>query len=201
VRLWDLNTGQVQELKGHRGSFWDMALSWDGQLLASAGLDGIVRLWDLNTGQVQELKGHQGRVYQVEFSWDSQLLASAGVNGIVRLWDLNTGQVQAFTDNHSKVNQVEFSPDGQLLASAGRDRTVRLWDLAGRQIAQFEGTWMVFHPDGTQLATIDGNTIKLWRVDTLDGLLARGCACLRSDLRYSSVNPELKAFCDGLLEE
>ena len=202
VRLCDLNTGQVQqELKGHRGEVKQLQFSRDGHLLASTGLDGIVRLWDLNTGQVQELKGHQGRVYQVEFSWDSQLLASAGVNGIVRLWDLNTGQVQAFTDNHSKVNQVEFSPDGQLLASAGRDRTVRLWDLAGRQIAQFEGTWMVFHPDGTQLATIDGNTIKLWRVDTLDGLLARGCACLRSDLRYSSVNPELKAFCDGLLEE
>ncbi|NEQ09054.1 MAG: hypothetical protein F6K37_24855 [Moorea sp. SIO4E2] len=202
VRLWDLNTGQVQqELKGHPGWVWQMALSWDGQLLASAGLDGIMRVWNIKTRQVQELKGHQGRVYQVEFSWDSQLLASAGVNGIVRLWDVNTGQVQAFTEHHSKVDQVEFSPDGQLLASAGRDRTVRLWDLAGRQIAQFEGTRLVFHPDGTQLATIDGYTIKLWRVDTLDGLLARGCAYLRSNSRNSYVNPELKAFCDGLLEE
>ncbi|EGJ31600.1 MULTISPECIES: hypothetical protein [Moorena] len=201
VRVWDLNTGQVQDLKAHRGWVWQMALSWDGQLLASAGLDGIMRVWNIKTRQVEELKGHQGRVYQVEFSWDSQLLASAGVNGIVRLWDVNTGQVQAFTDNHSKVDQVEFSPDGQLLASAGRDRTVRLWDLAGRQIAQFEGTRLVFHPDGTQLATIDGYTIKLWRVDTLDGLLARGCAYLRSNSRNSYVNPELKAFCDGLLEE
>ena len=201
LRLWDLNTGQVQELKGHRGWVWQMALSWDGQLLASAGVDGIMRVWNIKTRQVQALKGYRGRVYQVEFSWDSQLLASAGVNGIVRLWDIKNGEVQAFTDHDSKVDQVEFSPDGQLLASAGRDRTVRLWDLAGLQIAQFKGTRLVFNPDGTQLATIDGNTIKLWRVDTLDGLLARGCACLRSNFRNSSVNPELKAFCDGLLEE
>ncbi|WP_424096323.1 hypothetical protein [Moorena producens] len=201
LRLWDLNTGQVQELKGHRGWVWQMALSWDGQLLASAGVDGIMRVWNIKTRQVQELKGHQGRVYQVEFSPDSQLLASAGVNGIVRLSDINTGQVQAFREHHSRVDQVEFSPDSQLLASAGRDHTVRLWDLAGRQIAQFKGTRLVFNPDGTQLATIDGNTIKLWRVDTLDGLLARGCACLRSNFRNSSVNPELKAFCYGLLEE
>ncbi|NEQ60720.1 MAG: hypothetical protein F6K53_26190 [Moorea sp. SIO4A1] len=206
LRLWDLNTAQVQELKGHRGWVWQMALSWDGQLLASAGVDGIVRLWDIKTRQVQELKGHQGQVSQVEFSRDGQVLASAGEDGMVRLWDVNTGQVQAFTDHHSKVDQVEFSPDGQLLASAGNDSTVRLWDLAGRQIAQFEGTRLVFHPDGRQLATIDEDTInedtiKLWRVDTLDGLLARGCACLGSYFRNSSVNPELKAFCDGLLEE
>ena len=202
VRLWDVNTGQVrQELKGHKGSVRQVALRRDGQLLASAGFDKIVRLWDFNTGQVQELKGHQGQVSQVEFSPDGQLLASAGEDGMVRLWDVNTGQVQAFTDHHSKVDQVEFSPDGQLLASAGVDRTVRLWDLAGRQIAQFEGTRLVFHPDGRQLATVDGDTIKLWRLDTLDGLLARGCACLRSNFRNSYVNPELKAFCYGLLEE
>ncbi|AOY84237.1 hypothetical protein BJP36_34240 [Moorena producens JHB] len=200
VRLWDLNTGQVQEFKGHRGWVWQMALSWDGQLLASAGVDGIMRVWNIKTTQVQALKGHQGRVDQVKFSWDSQLLASVGFKGIVRLWDINTGQVQAFTEHHSKVDQVEFSPDGQLLASAGRDHTVRLWDLAGRQIAQFKGTRLVFNPDGTQLATIDGNTIKLWRVDTLDQLLARGCAYLRSNFSNSSVNPELKQFCDGLLD-
>ncbi|NEO77928.1 AAA family ATPase [Moorena sp. SIO4G3] len=200
VRLWDIKTSQVQELKGHQGDVWQVALSWDGQLLASAGVDEMVRLWKLNTAQVQQLKGHQGRVYQLALSRNGQLLASAGDYGMVRLWDINTGQVQQLKGHQSLVEQVEFSPDGQLLASAGGDRTVRLWDLGGRQIAQFEGTRLVFNPDGTQLATIDGDTIKLWRVDTLDGLLARGCTCLRSNSRNSYVNPELKAFCDRLLD-
>ncbi|WP_424096331.1 hypothetical protein [Moorena producens] len=201
VRLWVLNTGQVQELKGHEGLVWQLEFSGDGQLLASAGDYGMVRLWDVNTGQVQALKEHQGKVSQVAFSRDGQLLASAGDYGIVRLWDVNTGQVQELKGHQGKVSQVEFSRDGQLLASAGDDRTVRLWDLRGREIAQFQGNPMVFNPDGTQLATIDGDTIKLWRVDTLDGLLARGCAWLGSYFRNSSVNPELKAFCDCLLEE
>ena len=201
VRLWDLNTGQVQQLKGPQS--WVRQVKWsrDGQLLASAGEDEMVRLWNVNTGQVQQLKAYQLWVDQLEFSRDGQLLASAGVDGIVSLWDLNTGQIQPLKGHQAWVDQVEFSPDGQLLASAGHDRTIRLWDLRGRQIAQFEGTRLVFNPDGTQLATLDGYTIKLWQVDTLDGLLARGCAYLRSDFRNSSVNPELKAFCDCLLEE
>ncbi|NET84492.1 MAG: hypothetical protein F6J94_22000 [Moorea sp. SIO1F2] len=201
VRLWDLDTGQIHELEGHQGRVYQVEFSPDCQLLASAGDYGIVRLWNLKTGQVQQFKGHHGKVYQVEFSPDGELLASAGDYGIVRLWNLKTGQVQQFIGHQGRVYQVEFSPDGQLLASAGGDHTVRLWDLAGRQIAQFEGTRLVFHPDGTQLATVDGDTIKLWRLDTLDGLLARGCAYLRSNFRDSSVNPELKAFCDHLLEE
>ena len=201
VRLWDLKTRQVQELKGHRGWVKQLEFSPDGQLLASAGEDRIVRLWVLNTGQVQEFKGHEGLVWQLEFSPDGQLLASAGDYGMVRLSDVNTGQVQELKGHQGKVSQVAFSPDGQLLASAGDDRTVRLWDLTGRQIAQFEGTKMVFNLDWTQLATLDGDTIKLWRVDTLDGLLTRGCAWLSSYFRNSSVNPELKEFCDCLLEE
>ncbi len=200
VRLWYLNTRQSQPLKGHRGWVRQVEFSQDGQLLASAGEDRIVRLWNLNTGEFQTLKGHQGSIDQVQFSRDSQLLASAGEYGIVRLWDLNTGEFQEFTGHQGKVDQLEFSPNGQLLASAGDDRTVRLWDLRGRQIAQFEGTRLVFNPDGTQLATVDGDTVKLWRVDTLDGLLARGCAWLGSYFRNSSVNPELKEFCDCLLE-
>ncbi len=201
VRLWNLNTGEFQTLKGHQGSIDQVEFSRDSQLLASAGEYGILRLWDLNTGEFQQFQRHQGKVNQVKFSQDGQLLASAGEYGIVRLWDLNTGEFQQFTGHQGNVNQVEFSPNGQLVASAGDDCTVRLWDLRGRQIGQFEGIRLVFNPDGTQLATIDGDTVKLWRVDTLNGLLARGCAWLGSYFRNSSVNPELKEFCDCLLEE
>lgn len=46
-------------LTGHTDIIWDMALSRDGKLLASASRDGIVRLWDLESqAELLELQGH-----------------------------------------------------------------------------------------------------------------------------------------------
>jgi len=54
VRLWDATTGNAMTreplltLKGHAGSVWDVAFSWDGQFFASCGGrkgKGEVRIW------------------------------------------------------------------------------------------------------------------------------------------------------------
>src|SRR5262249_33161772 len=37
---------RVATLEGHSGTVYDVALSADGQLLASGGTDGMVRLWE-----------------------------------------------------------------------------------------------------------------------------------------------------------
>ncbi|NEP35544.1 hypothetical protein, partial [Moorena sp. SIO3B2] len=175
VRLWDLNTGQVQqEFKGHWGWVWPMAFSRNGQHLAIAGGNGIVRLWDLNTGQVQKLlKEPRGWVWQLQFSRDGQLLASVGLDGIVRLWDLNTGQVQQELKGHPGwVWQMALSWDGQLLASAGLDGIMRVWNIKTRQVQELKGhqgrVYQVeFSWDSQLLASAGVNGIvRLWDVKT-----------------------------------
>jgi WD40 repeat protein len=63
-----------------------MALSPEGQRLATASVDGSVRVWDLESGEGRSLRGHEGPVLHVAFSRDGRHVLSAGYDGTVRLW-------------------------------------------------------------------------------------------------------------------
>src|SRR5438309_1229523 len=145
----DAATGQLlASLQGHTGAVWGVALSADGELLASGGFEGTVRLWETTTGRpLATLQGHTGGVRGVALSADGRLLASGGGDGTVRLWSLadmrglgvsmlgmqeaGSAQLLASLQAHiGGVRSVALSADGQLLASGGVEGTVRLWSLA-----------------------------------------------------------------------
>ena len=79
-------------IQTHSGPVYAVALSADGRLLASGGMDGTVRLWEVTNGQqLAVLEGHTSGVWGVVLNADGQLLASGSFDGSVRLWEANSG--------------------------------------------------------------------------------------------------------------
>lgn len=158
-------------LNGHKGRVLGIAISPDGQRIASTHQQSTIFLWGPDGRLLHRLNSHQGEVNDVAFSPDGQTLASVGQDGTVRIWSREGALLKTIKAHQKRVQSVVFSPDGQYLTSAGEDKLVKLWSLDGKLIRTFTGhrnfVWDVaFSPDGRSLASTGwDNTVILWNLD------------------------------------
>src|SRR5262249_40401596 len=78
------------ETREHRGYYSVAALSPDGKLVATGGIDGTIRLWELGSGKlVRALLGHDSYVHGLAFSPGGRYLASGGAwDRTARIWEV-----------------------------------------------------------------------------------------------------------------
>lgn len=131
------NLGQDEQLAPlaqlNQNSCSSIALSNDGQILASGSQKGEVLLWQVSTQKSSCLSSkHQNLVTSVVFSRDGSNLAS-GDHEKIKLW--NIGNYQKIDDifrGFGWIYALAFSLNGELLASTSEAR-IYLWDLKLKQ--------------------------------------------------------------------
>lgn len=165
----------LHTLTGHSRWVMATAISPDGQLAASGGLDDTIRVWNLTSGQLlRTLTGHTKAVNCLTFTPDGQSLISGSDDDTIRVWQVSTGKLLKTLTGHSRdVNAVTVHADGYLLASGSEDRTVRLWNLTtGEVMRVLTGLAgmvrsVAISPDAQTIASggLD-NQIKLWSLKT-----------------------------------
>ena len=123
----------VRTVDAHKGWVRALALSKDGQTLATCGNDQLVKLWSVADGKLlRELAGHQSHVYNVAFHPGGKSLVSADHKGGIKEWDLASGKATrdldgavlwkydpTFRADIGGIRAMAFSPDGAQLACAG----------------------------------------------------------------------------------
>ncbi|KIK41072.1 hypothetical protein CY34DRAFT_806482 [Suillus luteus UH-Slu-Lm8-n1] len=173
LRLWDLETGVVlKKMEGHRSVVWALAVSRDGQMIASSAENGEFIAWHGETGEslTQPIQAHSNLINSVDFSPDGTVLATGSFDGMTKFWCTKTWQMQGDPIECGYVHCVRYSPSGELLAIATTDN-IQIYNPGTRErVASFKGhitlnMSLAWTPDGTRLLSGgDRNdpTIREW---------------------------------------
>src|SRR5262245_26994917 len=75
---------QLAYLSGHEGAVRDVAITTDGRLIVSAGVDGTLRVWDRASGELlRTRRAHDKPILQFAGSPDGAAVALATADGWV----------------------------------------------------------------------------------------------------------------------
>jgi WD40 repeat protein len=108
-----------------------IALTANGQLIASSLRDGRKRFWDVQSGKERyDIEDSPHRTELIVYSPSGRLLAVAGQGKEIRIIESATGnRVRDLTGHGSAISSLLFAGDDRTLISGSEDTTCLVWDL------------------------------------------------------------------------
>jgi WD40 repeat protein len=185
---------QTEGVSSNVEYFFGVALSPDGQRLATRCSNSSLAMWDVSTGKQTSFLQDAGQHGPIAFSPDGKLLAAARGSEVALLdaADLTRAPLQTFGCKDGVVALAWRTGTPAYLATGGPDRTIRLWQQGRADpVALLPGHGDVIQAlawsrDGSLLASGSADrSVRLWRVDMLTADLGDLRTLLRDVKRWT----------------
>lgn len=141
AQLWDVASGErLGQALPCRGMLIAVAISRDGQTLATGDWSGVVQLWEASSKRPlgPPLQKLGGNIVALALSPDEHTLLTDRIDVYFtpeqlhtssQLWDPATRHSKGSLIGHElAIRDAAFSHDGRLLLTGSYDQTARLWD-------------------------------------------------------------------------
>lgn len=125
-----LQSGWVRD--AHHAGTRCVAISPDGNHVATGGGDNMIRVWRSDTGdEVAVLRGAISAIKCVRFDNTGTILTSSHLDGTVRCWRIDGAQQprEIAVPTSSRMTAIGFSPDGSAYASGEGQGAIRLGEM------------------------------------------------------------------------
>lgn len=138
----------ISPIVRHGSSVTALAVSLNGQRVASVGADHLARVWDRDTGrEVNQFRTSQDPVTAIGFRPNpdpnfNDLLTEDPIVGLA-LWDIMKPghRRKNWHGQPSGIDALAFSADGRRLVTIGRDGKITAIDLSRPQREQRDADW------------------------------------------------------------
>lgn len=115
----------------HELGICDLAFSPDGDILATASVDGLARLWDSRSGKpmISGLR-HPAPISKLRFAPDGSKLVTCTKRGTANVWGLDGRPLVSPIEHSDFIYGAAFRPDSGQLTTSSVDGTLQQRDLA-----------------------------------------------------------------------
>ncbi|KAG2494556.1 hypothetical protein HYH03_007323 [Edaphochlamys debaryana] len=122
----------TSELQGHGDTVAALAFSASGNMLATAGMDGVCKLWSVPEGRLlHSLEGTGGSLQWLAWHPRGEVVVAGTEDCMLYMWNAANGAVmQVFSGHCGMVSAGCFTPDGKAVVSVGGegDSSLRVWN-------------------------------------------------------------------------
>lgn len=173
AHIWDLRSrAELQTFRWHTDKIWTVAVSPDGDLVATGGQDKTLRIWEVKTGKELGRVSATGIFSCVRFSLDGKRVLSTNWDGEMRIFDIqHTSLHRKFTYGEPILDIAEL-PSRDAFVLGTEPGILWLCDLqTGNIKLKLEGHKRSVHSlavvDSTQvLSASHDRTLRLWDLST-----------------------------------